>query len=56
VRAVAQKHGLRASFVPKIFPAKSGNGCHLHLSLWHDTTFCQMKETHTGCRTVHASL
>ena len=38
VRAVAQKHGLRASFSPKIFPAKSGNGCHLHLSLWHDTT------------------
>jgi glutamine synthetase len=38
VRAVAQKHGLRASFLPKIFPDKTGNGCHLHLSLWQDAT------------------
>ncbi|MEI7827819.1 MAG: glutamine synthetase [Euryarchaeota archaeon] len=38
VRAVAHKHGLRASFLPKIFPDKTGNGCHLHLSLWHDST------------------
>jgi glutamine synthetase len=38
VRAVAQKHGLRASFLPKIFPDKTGNGCHLHLSLWQDST------------------
>jgi glutamine synthetase len=38
VHAVAQKHGLRASFLPKIFPDKTGNGCHLHLSLWQDTT------------------
>jgi glutamine synthetase len=36
VRAVAQKHGLRASFLPKIFSDKTGNGCHLHLSLWRD--------------------
>jgi glutamine synthetase len=35
-RAVAQKHGLIASFLPKIFPDKTGNGCHLHLSLWND--------------------
>jgi len=26
VRAVAQKHDLRASFLPKVFPAKSGKG------------------------------
>jgi glutamine synthetase len=37
-RAVAQKHGLVASFLPKIFPDKTGNGCHLHLSLWRDDT------------------
>jgi glutamine synthetase len=36
VRAVAQKHCLRASFLPKIFSDKTGNGCHLHLSLWQD--------------------
>jgi glutamine synthetase len=37
VRAVALKHGLRASFLPRIFPDKTGNGCHLHLSLWQDS-------------------
>lgn len=34
VRAIASKHGLVASFLPKIFHGKAGNGCHLHLSLW----------------------
>lgn len=34
VRGVALKHGLTASFMPKIFPDKAGNGCRLHLSLW----------------------
>ncbi|MBC6479403.1 MAG: glutamine synthetase [Hormoscilla sp. GM7CHS1pb] len=36
VRAVAIEHGLKASFLPKIFADKAGNGCHLHLSLWQD--------------------
>lgn len=36
VKAVSAKHGLEASFLPKIFPDKAGNGCHLHLSLWQD--------------------
>jgi len=34
VRAVAARHGLIASFLPKIFPEKAGSGCHLNLSLW----------------------
>lgn len=34
VRAVAKKHGIMASFLPKIFPNKAGSGCHIHLSLW----------------------
>jgi glutamine synthetase len=38
VRAVAHRHGLRASFLPKLFPDATGNGCHLHLSLWQDAT------------------
>ena len=33
VKAVAHKHQLVASFVPKIFPDKAGNGTHIHLSL-----------------------
>ncbi|MBD2260263.1 glutamine synthetase family protein [Pseudanabaena sp. FACHB-2040] len=36
VRAVARQHGLVASFVPKVFEAAAGSGCHLHLSLWRD--------------------
>lgn len=36
VRGVALRHGLRASFLPKIFAEYAGSGCHLHLSLWRD--------------------
>lgn len=36
VKVVAFKHGFLASFLPKIFPDKTGSGCHLHLSLWKD--------------------
>jgi glutamine synthetase len=32
--AVAARHGLKASFLPKIFADKAGSGCHLHLSLY----------------------
>ncbi|TAE60739.1 MAG: glutamine synthetase [Nostocales cyanobacterium] len=34
VRAIANRHYLTASFLPKIFAETAGNGCHLHLSLW----------------------
>ncbi|MBE9135838.1 glutamine synthetase [Nodosilinea sp. LEGE 07088] len=34
VKAVAYQHGLVASFVPKLFEAHAGSGCHLHLSVW----------------------
>lgn len=34
VHGVALRHNLRASFLPKLFADKAGNGCHLHLSLW----------------------
>ncbi|MCS7324818.1 MAG: glutamine synthetase family protein [Anaerolineae bacterium] len=33
VKAVARQHGVIASFVPKIYPDKAGNGAHLHFSL-----------------------
>lgn len=36
VRAVALRHKLIASFLPKIFADKAGSGCHLHLSLWQE--------------------
>jgi glutamine synthetase len=37
VRAVAMRHGLKASFLPKIFSDKAGSGCHLHLSIWRES-------------------
>ena len=34
VKSIAEKHGLRATFMPKPFPTLTGNGCHCHASLW----------------------
>lgn len=34
VRSVAEKHGLRATFMPKPFQGLTGNGCHVHISVW----------------------
>lgn len=34
VKSVAQKHGYRATFMPKPFANLTGNGCHVHLSGW----------------------
>jgi glutamine synthetase type III len=34
VKSVAEKHGLRATFMPKPFQGKTGNGCHAHISVW----------------------
>ncbi len=34
VKSLAEKHGLRATFMPKPFEHLTGNGCHAHISLW----------------------
>ena len=34
VKTIAEKHGLRATFMPKPFENLTGNGCHAHVSLW----------------------
>ncbi|MFI9817166.1 glutamine synthetase family protein [Saccharothrix variisporea] len=36
VRAISVRHGLRASFSPKVVADGVGNGGHLHVSLWRD--------------------
>ena len=36
VKAVAEKHGLRATFMPKPFLHLTGSGCHAHVSLWQE--------------------
>jgi glutamine synthetase len=38
VHSLAEKHGMIASFMPKPFTDKTGNGFHLHMSLWDAET------------------
>ena len=37
-KSIAEKHGLRATFMPKPFMGLTGNGCHAHVSLWRGDT------------------
>ena len=34
VKTISEKHGLRATFMPKPFHNLTGNGCHAHISVW----------------------
>ena len=34
LKSVAEKHGFRASFMPKPFKGLTGSGCHAHISVW----------------------
>ena len=34
VKTIAEKHDLRATFMPKPFENLTGNGCHAHISVW----------------------
>lgn len=34
VRSIAERHGMRATFMPKPFSDLTGSGCHAHISLW----------------------
>lgn len=36
VRSIAERHGMRATFMPKPFANLTGSGCHAHISLWRD--------------------
>ena len=36
-KSVAEKHGLRATFMPKPIESLTGNGCHSHISAWDET-------------------
>ena len=47
VKSLAEKHGLRATFMPKPFHNLTGNGCHAHVSVWNgkDNKFLDKKDT-----------
>ena len=34
VKTLSEKHGLRATFMPKPFAELTGSGCHTHVSVW----------------------
>ena len=34
VKSIAEKHNMRATFMPKPFINLTGNGCHAHISVW----------------------
>jgi glutamine synthetase len=36
-KTISEKHGLRATFMPKPFSNLTGNGCHSHISVWDKT-------------------
>ena len=38
VRSIAERNGMRATFMPKPFADLTGCGCHAHVSLWHNET------------------
>lgn len=36
-KTVAERHGFRATFMPKPIATLTGNGCHAHVSVWNKT-------------------
>ncbi|HWL18158.1 MAG TPA: type III glutamate--ammonia ligase, partial [Bradyrhizobium sp.] len=37
-KSIAEKHGMRATFMPKPFINLTGSGCHAHVSIWKGKT------------------
>jgi len=56
IRAVSLRHGLRASFSPKVQVDGVGNGAHVHLSLWSDDTNVMTGEASFGLSSAAVSF
>jgi glutamine synthetase len=48
VKSIAEKHGMRATFMPKPFINLTGSGCHAHISLWSTKTKKNVFEDASG--------
>ena len=48
VKSIAEKHGMRATFMPKPFINLTGNGCHVHLSVWDNERKTNLFEDEKG--------
>jgi glutamine synthetase len=47
-KTVAERHGFRATFMPKPLAALTGNGCHAHVSVWNKTGKINLMEDKKG--------
>ena len=48
VKSIAEKHGYKATFMPKPFADLTGNGCHVHASLWSTKDGSNVFEDESG--------
>ena len=47
-KTVAERHGFRATFMPKPIATLTGNGCHAHVSVWKKTGKINLMEDKKG--------
>jgi len=48
VKAVSERHGLKASFMPRPYSGEDANGMHFHLSLWDEDESENLFASETG--------
>jgi glutamine synthetase type III len=55
VKSIAEKHGMRATFMPKPFGNLTGSGCHVHASLWSkgDNVFADSSDEYGLSKTAY---
>jgi len=47
-KTIAERHGFRATFMPKPISTLTGNGCHAHVSVWNKTGKINLMEDKKG--------